>query len=386
MDASFNERAAASALLKVFGFTPKTANALCDALGCAEAVYSLGEGELAGLVGAKIRSKIRRQDFDEAKDELKRLYAKGISFVARSEAAYPALLRDCEDAPAGLYVRSATAPDELFASDRRSLAVVGTRDADLYGLECCERIVRTVAGCSPPCVIVSGLALGIDVRAHRSALDSGIPTIAVLPTGIDSVYPYRHRDIAERIATTPGCALITDYPPCTAPLAVNFIRRNRIIAGLSASTVLVESRRSGGGILTARLASGYGRGVFCVPGRIGDARSEGCNLLIREQLAETISDFDSLCTQLGMETSLGSGKGRRSLAEAIREKYGRENCSLPETIAGLVAASRGITPEELCRETGERYETVLSAVLTLQNDGFLEMDLLQRCCINVNFV
>ena len=200
MDASFNERAAASALLKVFGFTPKTANALCDALGCAEAVYSLGEGELAGLVGAKIRSKIRRQDFDEAKDELKRLYAKGISFVARSEAAYPALLRDCEDAPAGLYVRSATAPDELFASDRRSLAVVGTRDADLYGLECCERIVRTVAGCSPPCVIVSGLALGIDVRAHRSALDSGIPTIAVLPTGIDSVYPYRHRDIAERIA------------------------------------------------------------------------------------------------------------------------------------------------------------------------------------------
>lgn len=374
------------ALLRDFGFTPKDANALCDNLGCAEAVYSISENELRSVLSSRIAARIRRASFTEAQEELKRLSSNGICFVARSEDAYPSLLRDCEDAPAGLYVRSVTKPGELFSPERNMVAVVGTRDADLYGLECCERIVRAIAEADPDCVIISGLALGIDIRAHRSALEAGLATIAVLPTGIDSIYPFRHKDIADKIASTPGCALITDYPPATVPLAINFLRRNRIIAGLSASTILVESRSSGGGILTAKLAADYGRCVFCVPGRVGDPRSEGCNVLIKDMVAEMITGFDNLGTQLGIGNGSRAGSSRKSLQEAIGDRYEKENRSFMMALASLIAGNRGITPEELCHRTGERYENVLAAVLTLQKDGFVTLDLLQRCCINVNFV
>ena len=125
-------------------------------------------------------------------------------------------------------------------------------------------------------MIVSGLALGVDITAHAAALEGGLPTVGVSPVGIDDVYPRRHVPFVERMCATPGCALVTDYPPGTFPAAFSFIRRNRIIAGLAGSTVLIESRIKGGGMITARLAAGYGRDVFAVPGRIDDIRSQGC--------------------------------------------------------------------------------------------------------------
>ena len=127
----------------------------------------------------------------------------------------------------------------------------------MYGREFCTRIVRTLAQAPDRPAIVSGLALGVDITAHLAALDAGLPTIAVIPVGIDDIYPPSHRIAAGRIAAAEGSAIVTDYPPGTAPLQINFIRRNRIIAGLSEATVVVESKAKGGSLVTANIAFSY---------------------------------------------------------------------------------------------------------------------------------
>ena len=187
------------------------------------------------------------------------------------------------------------------------VAVVGTRDISPYGREWCERIVHALARTSPKPLIVSGLAIGTDICAHKAALEASLPTIAVMATGTDTIYPYRHRQIAEKMSGTQGCALVTDYPPGTAPLPVNFLRRNRIIAGLSHATILVESKIKGGGMMTCRLAFSYDRDVYALPGRADDLRSQGCNHLIRARMAEPLTSEEDIIDSLGLLTT-----GRKS--------------------------------------------------------------------------
>lgn len=228
---------------------------------------------------------------DRAADWYRKLKYKGVQFLTREDPDYPVNLEQRHDpeAPALLYVLSASPAGELFR-ERTAVSVVGTRDASPYGLHITSQAVADLATLDPRPVIVSGLALGIDARAHRSALENRLPTVAVLPTGIDNVYPIAHRELAEQISSTPGCALITDYPPETAPIAFNFLRRNRIIAALGDVLILPESKQKGGGMVTARLAADKNRQVFAVPGRLTDPRSAGCNELIAQGVADILPD------------------------------------------------------------------------------------------------
>lgn len=212
------------------------------------------------------------------------LAEKDIHILTYLDDEFPQLLADTPDTPRILYVRSVSPLDEIF--DKKMVAVVGTRDASPYGLNTAWNFV-----CEAPDkpVIVSGLALGIDIKAHNAALTVGRPTIAVLPCGLDTVYPFAHRQIAEIIATTRGCALVSHYPPGTAPDAFRFLDRNRVIAGLSEATVVVESKAKGGAIVIARLAKSFDRRVFAFPGRIDDVRSAGCNALIAEGTARILT-------------------------------------------------------------------------------------------------
>ena len=168
-------------------------------------------------------------------------------------------------------------------------------------------------------LVVSGLALGVDAVAHRTALENGLKTVAVMATGIDQIYPSQHQGLGEQIASTPGCGLVSDYPPDTQAVAINFIRRNRIIAGICKATLLIESKIKGGGMITAHLANSYDREVFALPGRVDDPYSQGCNLLIRQNLAEPIGDLAELMQKL----SLGKTMLRRQadFVEAVREYY-----------------------------------------------------------------
>lgn len=386
MKGSDSPLVSAIALNAIFGNAPKFSHRLLDALGSAGAVFDLSPEERRALFGPynDRAAQIGPAALDAALAEFERLSAQGCQFLDIFAEGYPPALRECPDAPLLLYVRSDTPVAELFAP-RPAVAIVGTRDQSPYGRECCRRIVKALAGAPARPVVVSGLALGVDITAHAAALEGGLTTIGVSPVGVDDVYPRRHAPFVERMCHTPGCALVTDYPPGTIPSAFNFLRRNRIIAGLAGATVLVESRLKGGGMITARLAAGYGRDVFAVPGRIDDLRSQGCNQLLQEQVAAPVAVPEALPAALGL------GRLRRTraadLETAVRQRFGP---AFPEAeverlvrLAQLIRAQRGIGLDELCRATQLDYADVARTAGLLEEEGFIEMDLLQRCAIKV---
>ena len=389
MDEIYRERVCALALNAVFGFEPKISRQLADNLGSARAVFGLGKEEIGQIFGpySKYAPKINDSTLAAAEREYRRLGEEGCYYIAYSEDCYPPLLRECEDPPSGLYVRSASPPEDIFCREAY-VSVVGTRDISPYGTEWARRLVGAAAQAPTRPTIVSGFALGVDINAHMAALDNGIPTIAVLPVGIDDVYPRRHRAIAERLAATPGCALVTDYPPGTAAQAFNFLRRNRIIAGMSGSTILVESKLKGGGTMTARLAASYGREVFCLPGRIDDVRSEGCNTLIAEKIAEPIVSLDALPSQLGLgEYSLRRAPDVRTAVERrLASSCTPERIAALQDFAALVRKKRGIQLEELARSLGWNYAEATSAASLLESSGIICVDILQRCSINAGIL
>lgn len=382
---NFEEKACLCALGKIFGFKPKIALALIGHLGSAREIFNIGKKELELLLGphSQYTDIIRKAAVYEAADELERYEKLDITFTGWTEEHYPPLLKECPDAPVGLYIRSRTHASRLW-TPRKSIAVVGTRDVSPYGKEWCTKSVFGLAAGDERPAIISGLALGTDICAHKAALEAGLPTIAVMATGPENVYPYRHRTFAEEMYRIPGCALVTDYPPGTAPLAVHFLRRNRIIAGLSNATVLIESKIKGGGMMTARLAFSYDRDVFALPGRVDDVRSQGCNMLIRSKIAEPLTSIPEFLDSLGMKgiSSSQSVSDLEALAARYRCRVSDDRLSQMSRLMTMIRQTRGITVEELALESGLEYARTVELTSMLELDGFINTDLLQRCSIN----
>ena len=378
------ERAALCSLNRIFGYEPNITHRILDTLGTAAALFDLDRRGKEDLMGpfCKHLDEIGEQEVERSAQELEQLSKRGCRFLGITDAGYPALLKECEDAPAGLYVRSESDDATLFGK-RPSIAVVGTRDLSLYGRDACRKIVEAMARTLRPPTVVSGFALGTDSVAHATALSSGLPTIAVLPTGIDDVYPRRHWKWAEQIAATEGCALVTDYPPGTGAIAVNFLRRNRIIAGLCSATILIESKIKGGGLITADFALNYNRDVYALPGRMDDLRSRGCNNLIMSRMAEAIADPDILMDELGL--GMPARRSATFIRDEIRELY--ESAMNPAELDFLIAVAerikknRGITPEEIAVRMGCGISRVQTATSLLEADGIIETDLLHGCGI-----
>lgn len=206
--------------------------------------------------------------------ELQRLSLLGFRFVARSEPAFPALLRAIHDPPPGLFLRGDADPSLL---ERPAVAVVGARACSAYGRQIARSLGRDLAAAG--LVVVSGLARGVDAESHRGALEAGGVTVAVLGCGIDRDYPAAHRELARQIAATGF--IVSEYAPGVEPAPWRFPARNRIVAGLCAATVVVEARERSGALITADFALEEGREVFAVPGEITSALSAGPNALLR---------------------------------------------------------------------------------------------------------
>ena len=268
---------------------------------------------------------------------------------------------------------------------------MGTRNATPYGLRQCEWLVQALSGVKEKPGVVSGLAFGVDICAHRAALCAGLPTWAVMATGVDALYPWQHRDDALRMEIQPGCALVSDYPLGTGALAIHFIRRNRIIAGLSRATLLVESKDKGGGMITARLAFDYGREVYAVPGRMEDACSQGCNRLIAEKVAEAVCTPGQWIDSLGFSCSgrsavrpdacSGASDGR-SAGERYAGRLPPADISLIVKMLALIRSDSGISFGQLAARLGCPEVKVSTLAAMLEADGLILADLLGRCRIH----
>ena len=376
-----SESIALCALNMILGYRPRLALELIEAAGGAAALF--GETPPPRVAAdPELRARLTRRSLERAAEALEKLHREGFRFLPCTSGDYPALLAECGDRPLGLYLNGSTPPGEIFGQ-RPAVAFVGTRDIGPYGRLWCRKLVEALAEAPVKPCIVSGLAIGADGIAHRTALDCGLPTIGVMATGIDRIYPRQHERLAAEIVSRPGCALVTDYPAGTAPVALNFLRRNRIIAGLSAAVVVVESKTRGGSLMTARLANEYGRDVYAVPGRLDDLRSAGCNSLIREHMAEIVTTPEDLAARLGLGAPVrGAGGSWKSAPEGLHGALGQRYGAQAAALAAAVQAKPGIGPERLAAQLGLPYSRVLELVGLLEADGFVETDLLRRCTLS----
>lgn len=236
----------------------------------------------------------RERTLAEAEAELRFVAENGIRTLYFTDPDYPRRLLQCPDAPLMLFALGGC---DLNGS--RVVSTVGTRHATVYGEHMTQRLVQELGrSMADPLVVVSGLAFGIDVAAHRACLAQGVPTVAVMARGLNAIYPPEHRDVAARIAQGGGM-LLTEYRSTDPVHKGNFLARNRIIAGLSDCTVIVESSEKGGALHTARLALEYDREVMAVPGRVTDPYSRGCNRLIAGDRAHMLDCPGDLLALMG---------------------------------------------------------------------------------------
>jgi len=213
-----------------------------------------------------------------------------------TDETYPRRLRNCYDSPILIYAKG-----NMNLDEQRVISIVGTRNATDYGKHVVEDLINEFSQRNYKILVVSGLAYGIDIYAHKSALKFEIPTVGVLAHGLDKLYPSLHKETAAKMQELGG--LLTDFSSATKIDPPNFIKRNRIIAGLSDATIVVESAEKGGALVTADIASSYNRDVFAFPGRAGDTYSRGCNQMIRNNGATLIEGIDDLEYFMGWENN-----------------------------------------------------------------------------------
>ncbi len=326
---------------------------------------------------------------DWARRELDRVEKEGYRFLTLLDEDYPASLALLPDPPIGLYLSGSSSPTEIWGL-RPMIGIVGTRDISPYGREWCRKLVEALATTDAQPCIVSGLAYGADGIAHQSALDLGLCTVGVMATGIEHIYPWQHEKLARDMVQRPGCGLVTDYPMETSPTAPNFLRRNRIIAGLCSAVLVVESKSRGGSLMTARYAVEYDREVFALPGRIDDIRSAGCNSLIACEMARIITSPEELIGQLGLGNrvrgaggSWVSGHTEATFRRALERIFGREGGDISAliTIGMAIREHRGILADELSALTGLPVASVQESIGLLEAHGIVMTDLLRRCSL-----
>ncbi|MEM9859491.1 MAG: DNA-processing protein DprA [Bacteroidota bacterium] len=273
-------------------FIPNIGNYLIKQLisycGSAENVFKAPKSRLLKVPGIgeiTANSILKQQPLSEAENELKRAEKSDVKILFHSDKEYPHRLKQIHDAPSLLYVKGVS---NLEAN--KVVGIVGTRNATSYGKSFTEELVKSLVPHNA--LIVSGLAYGIDIQAHKSALKNSLTTVGVMAGGINKIYPAAHRRIAEEMQETGG--IITEQPFDSVPDAPKFPARNRIIAGLCDAVIVVEAAAKGGALITANIANDYNRDVFAVPGDLEKKYSEGCNNLIKHNKAHLLTSIKDI--------------------------------------------------------------------------------------------
>jgi DNA processing protein len=357
------ERQAFLALNSLPGIGPVSIRRLLDSLGGdPRAIFTAGVRRLEEVrgVGPAASSSIAnwRSHFDLAREE-ERMAAGGVTFVTMQDGIYPKPLRELHDRPAGLYRKG------QYNFERPAIAMVGTRRTTLYGQATAKKFAAELARLG--FCIVSGLARGIDTAAHEGALSTGGKTVAVLGCGIDIVYPPENLDLYRRVAETG--AVVSEFPFGRRADRQTFAMRNRIIAGMCAAVIVVESDVNGGSMITARFAGEQGRHVFAVPGRIDQATSRGCHQLIRDG-ATLLTSVDDILEELSYLEGLRPKPIPPKASDAAgAAAAGVDAAGLSATEAAVMACFAGgamPTIDTIAAQTGRKAAELSATLMMLE--------------------
>ena len=348
------------ALADVPNIGHRNARALTEHFGTAEEVFKAGRHDLENIEGigeVTARSIKSFRDFSRAEKEIQFITQYGIEALYIKSKAYPQRLLNCQDPPPLLFYKGNA---DLNAS--RVVAIVGTRNNTEYGKSFTEKLVKTLSHYN--CLIISGLAFGIDSIAHKCSLKHGVPTVGVVGHGLDTIYPRQHSGLAKQLVGHGG--LRTEFRSPTIPDKHNFPARNRVVAGIADATIIVESGVKGGSIITADLAFGYHRDVFAVPGRTIDTKSGGCNRLIYENRAALLLDPEHFVEAMGW-----------TQAEKKDESHQKEMfIQLSEqerTVVELLRINKSLSGDELNFRTDISAGTLATVLLNLEMQGVLKL-------------
>jgi DNA processing protein len=315
--------------------------------------------KIPGIGSGIARNICDRSYLDAAEKEAEYVTKNNIRTCFYLDNDYPFRLRQCEDSPVVFFFSGSC---DLNAS--RILSVVGTRNATNRGRDICEKLIGGLASSFPDLIIVSGLAYGIDITSHKAALSNGLPTIAVLGHGLKTIYPAVHASVAREMVRNGG--LLTDFVSTALPERNNFLKRNRIIAGLSDATLVVESGITGGALITADMANSYNRDVFAVPGRPDDQFSAGCNRLIRDNKAVlTVSQEDIEYFMNWKPVKPGS---------SVQQKLFSDLDETEQKIYELLLKEGDLSIDNICRTTGIAVHMLSSHLLQMEFRGMI------KCC------
>ena len=297
---------------------------------------------------------ISRAAIEHAQKELDFIEKHSVQLYYYKDSNYPYRLAQCTDAPLLLYAKG-----NVEVNPKHVVSVVGTRMPSERGKDWCRQLVIDLASHIPDLTIVSGLAYGIDVIAHKTALESGIPTIIVPAHGLDRIYPATHRNVAVQALEMGG--LLTEYTTGTEPERHNFVARNRIVAGVADAVVVVESKSKGGSLITAQMAQDYNRDVFALPGRFNDTCSAGCNDLIKHNKAQLIECAEDLIAAMGWEAVI-KHPTQTTMLELMYDLTDQQQ----QLINLLRDSEDGMHINQLVMETRLAYNMVSSELVMLE--------------------
>jgi DNA processing protein len=309
-----------------------------------------------GAIYADSIIKVNASVFKRAEEEIVFIEKNNITPLFYLDKNFPKRLTYCEDSPIMLYFKGNT---DLNA--QKIISIVGTREPTEYGKKMCEKLIADLASYNVS--IVSGLAYGIDICAHKAALDKKLPTVSVFAHGLDKIYPSVHQQTAQKMLEQGGW--LTDFMSTTKPDKENFPKRNRIVAGIADATIVIESKKSGGSLITADIANSYNRDVFAFPGKVDDVCSEGCNNLIKQNKAALMQSAADLIYIMGWEqTVTKKAIQQRQLFVELQPDE--------ETLVNVLKEREQITIDDLCLICKMPMSKVSSLLLTLEFSGIIK--------------
>lgn len=296
-----------------------------------------------------------------AEREMEFIEKNNIKLICMGDEGYPCRLSECDDAPLVLHSMG-----NADLNARHIVSIVGTRHASEYGKELCANFVADLAKFVPGTLIVSGLAYGIDVCAHRAALNAGLPTVGVLAHGLDRIYPSVHRSTAKSMLEKGG--LLSEFMSGTEPFKQFFVQRNRIVAGMSDATVVVESASKGGSLITASIAQSYSRDCFAFPGRVNDQYSCGCNELVSRNKAALITSAWDFVEAMNWEVATKKKSADELQTELFPELTPEENA----VITALRADSDGMQVNQLVVRLNIPINKLLPLLFEMEMKGYVK--------------